>query len=54
MGLLSGRATFLRFHVGGRPPKTLSEEHLARLAEFRAGRQRIASADGVEVGWAAG
>src|SRR5947208_16759635 len=54
MGFLCGRVTFLRFHVGGRPPKVFGEEHLARLAEFRAGRQRIASADGVEVGWAAG
>lgn len=54
MAFLSGRVTFLRFHVGGRPPKTFGEEHLARLAEFRAGRQRLASADGVEVGWAAG
>lgn len=54
MGLLSGRVTFLRFHVSGRPPKTFGDEHLARLAEFRAGRQKIASADGVEVGWSAG
>ena len=54
MGFFSGRVTFLRFHVGGRPPKTFGEEHLARLAEFAAGRQKIAAADGVEVGWAAG
>lgn len=54
MGFFAGRATFLRFRVSGPAPRMFGEEHLERLAAFQAGRQRIASADGVEVGWAAG
>ena len=54
MGFLNGRATFLRFNVLGAAPGTFSDEHLDRLREFSAGRQRIASADGVEIGWSAG
>lgn len=54
MGFLFGRATFLRFRVAGPTPKSFGEEELARLVEFRSGRQKISSADGVEVGWAAG
>jgi hypothetical protein len=54
MGFFSGRATFLRFRVLGPAPRLFGEEHLERLAAFQAGRQRIASADGVETGWAAG
>ena len=54
MGFFSGRVTFLRFKVNGRAPKLFGEEHLDRLADRQAGRQRIASADGVETGWTAG
>ena len=54
MGFFAGRATFLRFRVNGPAPRMFGEEHLERLAAFRAGRQRIASADGVETGWSAG
>ncbi len=54
MSFLTGRVTALRFRVDGPPPRLFTEEHLERLDAFRAGRQRIASADGVECGWAAG
>jgi hypothetical protein len=54
MGFYSGRVTFLRFKVDGPAPRTFDEEHLERLAGWQAGRQRIASADGVETGWTAG
>jgi hypothetical protein len=54
MGFYSGRATFARYRVAGRPPKMFTEEHLARLAEHAAGRQRMISADGVDAGWSAG
>lgn len=54
MGFFTGRATFLRFRVQGANPRTFTDEHLERLREHEAGRQRIASADGVEVGWTAG
>ena len=54
MGFLTGRASFLRFRVNGPAQRTFAEEHLERLAEHQAGHQRIASADGIEVGWTAG
>ncbi len=54
MGFFTGRASFVRFRVNAPNPKRFGEEHLERLAAFQAGRQRLASADGVEVGWAAG
>ena len=54
MGFYSGRATFARYRVDGRAPKLFTEAHLARLAEHAAGRSRMLSGDGVEVGWAAG
>ena len=54
MGFFNGRVSFLRFKVNGPAPRLFDDEHLARLADHAAGRQRIASADGVEVGWAAG
>jgi len=54
MAFFTGRLTFLRFRVEGPNPRLFTYEHLERLAHFQAGRQRIASADGVEVGWAAG
>jgi hypothetical protein len=54
MGFFSGRVTFLRFRVDGPSPGSFSAEYTDRLREFAAGRQRLASADGIEVGWAAG
>lgn len=54
MGFYSGRATFARYRVSGSAPRMFAEQHLAKLAEHAAGRQRMVSADGVEVGWTAG
>ncbi len=54
MAFFNGRASFLRFRVDGPAPRLFGEEHLERLAEFQAGRNRLASADGIEVGWTAG
>src|SRR5437899_118262 len=54
MGFFTGRLSFLRFKVHGKSPRVFGEEHLDRLADRQAGRQRIASADGVEIGWTAG
>jgi len=54
MGFLSGAVTFLRFRVAGPAPREFEQEHLDRLADRCAGRQRLAAADGVEVGWTAG
>ena len=54
MGFLSGAVTFLRFRVGGQVSPSFGQEHLDKLADRAAGRQRIAAADGVEVGWTAG
>jgi len=54
MGFLTGRATFLRFQVQGQPPRLFSQDQLDALESFQAGRQTVASADGIEVGWTAG
>lgn len=54
MGFLSGRVTYLRFQVHGPRPRLFTEDHLGKLAAHRAGRARIATADGIEVGWAGG
>lgn len=54
MGFFTGRLTFLRFRVDGPAPGLFTDDHIERLAAFAAGRQRIASSDGVEVGWSAG
>jgi hypothetical protein len=54
MGFFSGRVSFLRFRVNGVAPRAFDSEHLDRLADRQAGRQRIASADGIETGWTAG
>ena len=54
MGFYSGRATFARYRVAGRAPRMFTEDHLAKLAEHAAGRQRMIAADGVETGWSAG
>ena len=54
MGFLSGRVSFLRFHVAGRAPRMFGPEHLERLAAHAIGKQRVVSADGIEAGWTAG
>jgi hypothetical protein len=54
MGFFTGRVTFMRFQVAGPAPNLFGPEHLERLAEHMAGKQRLLSADGVEVGWTAG
>jgi hypothetical protein len=54
MGFFSGRVTFLRFQVHGRSPRQFGPQHLEKLATHVIGRQRIVSADGIEVGWTAG
>lgn len=54
MGFLSGRVTFARFRIDGPSPGIFAPEHLAQLKKNAAGRERLASADGVEIGWTAG
>jgi hypothetical protein len=54
MGFLSGRVSCVRYRVLGRSPKLFGPEHLERLAAHVIGKQRLASADGVEAGWIAG
>jgi hypothetical protein len=54
MGFFSGRVSFIRFKVNGPRPGQFDEDHLHRLASRAAGRSRLASADGIEVGWTAG
>jgi hypothetical protein len=54
MGFFSGRVTFARFRVRGRSPRSFGPEHLDKLAAHAIGKQRRASADGVEAGWTAG
>jgi len=54
MGFFNGRVTALRFKVNGQAPRLFDAEHLDRLADRAAGRQKIAAADGIETGWTAG
>jgi len=54
MGFLSGRVTFTRYRIDGPSPGIFGPEHLSELKKRSAGRERLASADGVEVGWTAG
>jgi hypothetical protein len=54
MGFFSGRVTFARFRVAGHAPGMFGPEDLDRLSAHSIGRQRLASADGVEAGWTAG
>lgn len=53
MPFLTGTVSFLRFAVDGGKPDLFGDEQLDALRQFAAGRSRLASADGVEVGWAA-
>ncbi|HEY7309759.1 MAG TPA: hypothetical protein VH643_10410, partial [Gemmataceae bacterium] len=54
MGFFSGRVTFGRYRVNGPSPGLFGPEHLERLQTHAIGKQKIASADGVESGWTAG
>jgi hypothetical protein len=54
MGFFSGRLTCTRFRVAKRPPKSFGPDHLDKLQAHAIGKQRVASGDGVEVGWTAG
>lgn len=54
MAFLNGRVSYLRFRVNGSAPRHFDDEHLDRLRDRQAGRQRLASADGIECGWTAG
>jgi len=54
MGFFSGRVTFARFRVNGPSPRMFGPEHVDRLEGHAIGKQRVAAADGVEVGWTAG
>jgi hypothetical protein len=54
MGFFSGRVTFARYRVKGPAPGIFGPEHLERLQGHQIGKQKVASSDGVEVGWTAG
>jgi hypothetical protein len=54
MGFFSGRVTFGRYRIKGRAPGMFGPQHLERLEAHAIGKQRVAAADGVEVGWTAG
>jgi hypothetical protein len=54
MGFFSGRLTFARYKITGPSPGLFGPEHLERLAAHAIGTARVASPDGVEVGWTAG
>jgi hypothetical protein len=54
MGFFSGRLTATRFRVAKRPPRSFGPDHLDKLQVHAVGKQRVASGDGVEVGWTAG
>jgi hypothetical protein len=54
MGFFSGRVTFARFRVDGPSPGLFGQEHLDRLQAHTIGKQRIVTADGVELGWCGG
>ena len=54
MGFFSGRVTCARYRVNGPSPGMFGSEHLERLQGHAIGKQRVATSDGVEVGWTAG
>lgn len=54
MGFFSGRVGFARYRVAGAAPGMFGPDHLDALKTKAIGQQRLASADGVEVGWTAG
>ncbi len=54
MGFFTGRSSFVRFRVKGPSPRLFGPEHLERLDACAIGKQKVASPDGIEVGWTAG
>jgi hypothetical protein len=54
MAFFDRRVTSCRYRVSGRGTRAFGPEHLERLAAHAIGKQRLASADGVEAGWIAG
>src|SRR5260370_26311992 len=54
MGCFSGRVTFGRYRGAGPSPGLFKPDNLDKLAAHAIGKQRVAAADGVEVGWTAG
>lgn len=54
MGFFTGRVSFARFRVTGPSPGIFAQEHLDRLQAHTIGKQRVASSEGVEIGWTAG
>jgi hypothetical protein len=54
MGFLKGAVTAVRLKLDGPKPTMFNDEHLDALRKYRIGREKIASADGIEVGWTAG
>jgi len=54
MSFLSGRLAFARFRVSGAAPRGFGTDKLEKLEANAFGSQRLAAADGVEVGWTAG
>jgi hypothetical protein len=54
MGFFQGRVTCCRFKISKAAPRQFGPEHLEKLADAAIGKQRIATADGIQVGWIAG
>lgn len=54
MGFFSGQVTCTRYRVAGRSAGQFGPKHLERLEAHAIGKQRVASADGVEAGWIGG
>ncbi len=54
MGFLTGRVSVMRFRIDGPSPGIFGQGPIDLLTQRRAGRQRLASADGIETGWIAG
>ena len=54
MGFFSGTISYTRFRIPGYRPGNFGEEFLERLSAMGMGSQRVASKDGVTVGWIAG
>ena len=54
MGFFSGTISYTRFRIPGYRPGDFGEEFLERLSAMGMGSQRVASKDGVTVGWIAG
>lgn len=51
MGFAAGNVSFKRYYIDGRPPKSLTDNWRARLAEHAFGQHGCATSDGIETGW---